>query len=104
MAFRCVYFFLLLLHALSCRCDYPFRNVSLPWEVRVDDLVSRLTLDEIVPQMAKTQPAPAIERFDIKPYDWDTECLRGDVHAGVATSFPQSLGLAASFKYVPSSQ
>ena len=23
--------------------DYPFRNVSLPWEARVDDLVSRLT-------------------------------------------------------------
>ena len=31
--------------------DYPFRNVSLPWEVRVDDLVSRLTLEEITLQV-----------------------------------------------------
>ena len=31
--------------------DYPFRNVSLPWEARVDDLVSRLTLEEITLQV-----------------------------------------------------
>jgi len=24
--------------------DYPFRNISLDWDTRVDDLVSRLTL------------------------------------------------------------
>ncbi|XP_067675255.1 uncharacterized protein [Haliotis asinina] len=83
--------------------DYPFRNTSLPWEDRVDDLVGRLTLDEIQLQMArggsgsKAGPAPAISRLGIKPYSWDTECLRGDVSAGEATSFPQALGLAASF-------
>ncbi|XP_064596206.1 uncharacterized protein LOC135462846 [Liolophura sinensis] len=49
------------------------RNVSLTWEVRANDLVSRLALDEIVPQIDKTQPAPAI---GIKPYDWDTEYSR----------------------------
>ena len=31
--------------------NYPFRNVSLPWETRVDDLVSRLTLEEITLQV-----------------------------------------------------
>ena len=31
--------------------DYPFRNTSLPWKQRVDDLVSRLTLDEITQQV-----------------------------------------------------
>ncbi|XP_067675028.1 uncharacterized protein [Haliotis asinina] len=83
--------------------DYPFRNTSLPWEDRVNDLVGRLTLDEIQLQMARggsgsnAGPAPAISRLGIKPYSWDTECLRGDVAAGEATSFPQALGLAASF-------
>ncbi|XP_071112529.1 uncharacterized protein [Haliotis cracherodii] len=83
--------------------DYPFRNISLPWEGRVNDLVGRLTLDEIKLQMSKGGggpqggPAPAIPRLGIKPYSWNTECLRGDVGAGDATSFPQAIGLAASF-------
>jgi hypothetical protein len=34
--------------------DYPFRNVSLPWDERVKDLVSRLTLDEIQLQLARS--------------------------------------------------
>ncbi|XP_064596521.1 uncharacterized protein LOC135463130 [Liolophura sinensis] len=89
----------LVLHvfALGAQCDFPFRNISLSWDERVNDLVGRLTLDEIVPQMAKTRPAPAIDRLGIKAHDWDTECLRGDVDAGDATSFPQALGLAATF-------
>ncbi len=84
--------------------DYPFRNISLPWEDRVNDLVGRLTLYEIQLQMARggsginAGPAPAIPRLGIKPYSWDTECLRGDAWAGEATSFPQALGLGASFR------
>ena len=38
-------------------------------------------------------PAPAIDRLGIKPYQWGTECLSGDVVAGNATSFPMSLGM-----------
>ncbi|KAH9492173.1 putative beta-D-xylosidase 7 [Bulinus truncatus] len=83
---------------------FPFQNTSLPWNVRVDDLVSRLTLDEIQLQMARGGageyggPAPAIPRLGIGPYNWDTECLRGDVEtAENATAFPQAIGLAASF-------
>ncbi|KAH9492174.1 Xylan 1,4-beta-xylosidase [Bulinus truncatus] len=85
--------------------SFPFQNTSLPWDVRVDDLVSRLTLDEIQLQMARGGagvyggPAPAIPRLGIKPYNWDTECLRGDARApGNATAFPQAIGLAASFR------
>ncbi|XP_046354046.2 probable beta-D-xylosidase 2 [Haliotis rufescens] len=83
--------------------DYPFRNISLSWEDRVNDLVGRLTLDEIKLQMSKGGagpqggPAPAIPHLGIKPYSWNTECLRGDVGAGDATSFPQAIGLGASF-------
>ncbi|XP_067674830.1 uncharacterized protein [Haliotis asinina] len=81
--------------------DFPFRNTSLSWSARVDDLVSRLTIDEIQRQMARggadTDGTPPIPRLGIKPYSWNTECLRGDVRAGNATGFPQALGLAASF-------
>ncbi|XP_071113488.1 uncharacterized protein [Haliotis cracherodii] len=83
--------------------DYPFRNVSLSWEDRVNDLVGRLTLNEMQLQISRGGagpeggPAPAIPRLGIKPYSWNTECLRGDVSAGNATSFPQAIGLAASF-------
>lgn len=38
-------------------------------------------------------PAPAISRLGINPYQWGTECLSGDVNAGPATSFPQSIGM-----------
>ncbi|ESO88943.1 hypothetical protein LOTGIDRAFT_154011 [Lottia gigantea] len=81
--------------------DFPFRNTSLSWDERVDDLVGRLTLDEIQLQMAKggagiNGPAPAIDRLGIKPYQWDTECLHGDVGHN-ATAYPQSIGLAATF-------
>ncbi|KAL8611353.1 hypothetical protein ACOMHN_014408 [Nucella lapillus] len=83
--------------------DYPFRNVSLPWATRVDNLVSLLTLAEVQLQMARgghgrdVSPAPPIGRLGVGPYSWNTECLRGDVNAGPATSFPQALGLAATF-------
>ncbi|XP_070188987.1 uncharacterized protein [Littorina saxatilis] len=81
--------------------NYPFNNVSLPWEDRVNDLVNRLTLAEIQDQMAHSGgspsgPAKAIERLGIGQYQFATECLRGDMRTN-ATAFPQSLGLAASF-------
>ncbi|XP_053313159.1 uncharacterized protein LOC128474786 [Spea bombifrons] len=83
--------------------QYPFMDPSLPWDQRVKDLIGRLSLEEMVLQLARggagrNGPAPAIPRLGIKPYSWNTECLRGDVQApGWATSFPQALGLAASF-------
>lgn len=98
----CIFLFALSPLASS---DFPFRNVSLLWSERVDDLVGRLTLDQIVQQLARGGaglnggPAPAIENLGIGPYQWNTECLRGDVEAGNATSFPQAIGLAAAFRY-----
>ncbi|XP_060076253.1 uncharacterized protein LOC132555888 [Ylistrum balloti] len=83
--------------------DYPFRNTSLSYNERVEDLVNRLNVSELILQMSKGGggkiggPAPPISRLGIGPFQWDSECLRGDVDAGNATSFPQSIGLAASF-------
>ena len=78
--------------------DYPFQDPSLSWQQRVDDLVGRLTLDELVAQSMASYggPTPSIDRLGIKPYIWITECLRGQFNTD-ATAFPQSIGMAASF-------
>ncbi|XP_070190333.1 uncharacterized protein [Littorina saxatilis] len=81
--------------------DYPFWNASLPWAERVDDLVARLTLKEIQIQLSSGggTPAPAIPRLGIGPYQWWSNCGRGDAGApGNATAFPQVIGLAAAFR------
>src|SRR6266536_2194149 len=73
----------------------PFRNPALPIEQRVNDLVSRMTLDEKVSQMVHT--AAAIPRLGIPEYNWWSEGLHGAAREGYATVFPQAIGLAATF-------
>ncbi len=72
-----------------------YRDFSLPIEERVADLVSRMTLEEKVSQMM--HEAPAIERLGVPRYSWWNECLHGVAYAGLATSFPQAIGLAATW-------
>jgi len=72
-----------------------YKNPSLPLKKRVDDLVSRMTLEEKVSQMMNG--AAAIERLDIPEYDWWNEALHGVARAGYATVFPQAIGLAATW-------
>ncbi|WFR58562.1 glycoside hydrolase family 3 C-terminal domain-containing protein [Anaerocolumna sp. AGMB13025] len=62
---------------------------------RAAELVSKMTLEEKVFQTLHT--APAIERLGVKSYNWWNEALHGVARAGVATIFPQAIGLAASF-------
>jgi len=73
----------------------PYKNPNLPIEARVNDLVSRMTLEEKVFQMQNA--APAIERLGIPKYDWWNEALHGVARAGTATVFPQAIGLAATW-------
>jgi len=75
--------------------DAPYNNPALPIAQRVDDLVSRMTLEEKVLQMQHT--APAIPRLGVPAYDWWNEALHGVARSGIATVFPQAIGMAAAW-------
>jgi beta-glucosidase len=64
-------------------------------EQRAAALVSRMTLDEKSSQMQNA--APAIPRLGIPEYNWWNEALHGVARAGLATSFPQAIALAATW-------
>ncbi len=72
-----------------------FQDPRLSNEERVADLVSRLSLKEKVLQMQND--APAIERLGIPAYNWWSECLHGVARNGIATVFPQAIGMAATW-------
>lgn len=62
---------------------------------RARDLVGRMTLEEKVSQLMNQ--AAAIPRLGVPAYEWWNEALHGVARAGVATVFPQAIGLAATF-------
>ena len=73
----------------------PFALSAQTPEARAADLVSKMTLAEKVSQMQNA--APAIPRLQIPAYDWWNEALHGVARAGLATVFPQAIGLAATW-------
>jgi beta-glucosidase len=62
---------------------------------RIDELLGQMTLEEKVSQMLFD--APAVERLDVPAHNWWNEALHGVGRAGVATVFPQAIGLAATW-------
>ena len=80
---------------LAAQETEKFHDTKLPFEERARDLVSRMTLEEKVSQLGHT--ADAIERLGIPEYNWWNEGLHGVARAGIATVFPQAIGLAATF-------
>jgi len=70
-------------------------NPKLSVKKRVADLLARMTLEEKTSQMVNA--APPVERLGIPGYDWWNECLHGVGRAGIATVFPQAIGLAATW-------
>jgi beta-glucosidase len=81
----------------SCapRYEFPFLDPDLALEKRVNDLVDRMSLEEKIGQMMNA--APAIERLHVPEYNWWNECLHGVARAGLATVFPQAIGLGATW-------
>ncbi|KAJ7959038.1 Beta-D-xylosidase [Quillaja saponaria] len=118
MTFTLLFFTHLLVHAELTQpplfaCDssnsltksYPFCRTKLSTSQRVNDLVSRLTLDEKISQLVDS--TPPIPRLGIPGYEWWNEALHGVAYTGrdsrfngiitSATSFPQVILTAASF-------
>ncbi|KAG9451583.1 hypothetical protein H6P81_011548 [Aristolochia fimbriata] len=109
----------------ACGASHPltdsfgFCKTSLPISRRVEDLISRLTIDEKISQLVVK--APSITRLGVPSYNWWSEALHGigymdggiqlagdETQYGLygvllngtirsATSFPQVIHSAASF-------
>ncbi len=62
---------------------------------KAKELVAKMTIEEKASQLCSE--APAIERLGIPAYHWWNEGLHGVARAGIATMFPQAIGLAAMF-------
>ena len=91
----------LLLCALACvlactsQKEISWKDKTLPPEVRAQDLLSQLTLEEKA--SLTMHSSAAIDRLGIKRYNWWSEALHGVARNGSATVFPQPIGMASSF-------
>jgi beta-glucosidase len=93
---KTISFIISLLVSAGMAAQQPrYLDTNLTFEERVDDLVSRMTLEEKISQLR--YDAPAIERLGIPEYNWWNEGLHGVARSGLATVFPQAIGLAASW-------
>lgn len=84
------------------QAGYPFCDTTLPAAERASDLVSRLTLEELIAQTSSI--APAIPRLGINAYNWRSNCVHGWTASGgnwpaglYWTVFPAPINLAATF-------
>ncbi|MFF4835997.1 glycoside hydrolase family 3 C-terminal domain-containing protein [Streptomyces sp. NPDC001315] len=81
--------------SLSPTDRLPFRDPALPLRKRVEDLLGRLTLDERIAMLH--QYVPGVPRLGVGSFRTGTETLHGVAGVGVATVFPQAVGLGASW-------
>lgn len=73
----------------------PYQNPQLSAEERAEDLLGRLTLEEKTKLMMDV--SPAIPRLGIPEFHWWNEALHGVGRNGIATVFPITMGMAATF-------
>jgi beta-glucosidase len=73
----------------------PFRDSALSMRKRIDDLLGRLTLDERIAMLH--QYSPAVPRLGISAFRTGSEALHGVAWLGLATVFPQAVGLGATW-------
>jgi len=86
---------IILVKASIAQEQVRYTDSRLPINERVNDLIARMTLSEKISQMVYN--APAIERLGIPAYNWWNEALHGVARNGLATVFPQAIGLAATW-------
>ncbi|MDE6653929.1 MAG: glycoside hydrolase family 3 C-terminal domain-containing protein [Muribaculaceae bacterium] len=72
-----------------------YNDTSLSPEERAADLVARMTLDQKIDQIGhKTSAIPAL---NLKSYNYWNEAIHGVARSGLATSFPVSKALSATW-------
>src|SRR5690242_15257142 len=86
---------LLAVATLGAQTKPAWQDPAAPLDKRVDDLLSRMTLEEKISQLQND--SKAVERLGVPAYNWWNECLHGVARAGRATVFPQTIGLAATW-------
>ncbi|MDR3527108.1 MAG: glycoside hydrolase family 3 C-terminal domain-containing protein [Rhizomicrobium sp.] len=72
-----------------------YNDTAQPFDKRVDDLISRMTLEEKASQLVNQ--ARPIPRLGVHGYNWWGEALHGVARNGTATVFPQAIALGATF-------
>lgn len=80
---------------MSFAQTYPYQDASLSPEERAKDLLGRLSVEQKI--MLMDYDSPEISEFGIRKYNWWNEALHGSARNGLATVFPQSIGMAASW-------
>jgi beta-glucosidase len=80
-----------------CRAQQKpiYKDPTQPLDARINDLISKLTLEEKVSLLG--YQSKAVPRLGIPAYNWWNEALHGVARAGEATVFPQAIGMAATF-------
>ncbi len=73
-----------------------YQDESLSFEKRARNMVDHMTLDECAAQMLFE--AGKAEHVGIQFYNWWNEALHGVARCGMATVFPQAIGMAAAFE------
>ena len=81
--------------AVAQASGWPWQDTTVAPEVRVEQLLQQLTLDEKLSLMVHQNPA--IERLGLPAYSWWNEALHGVGRAGRATVYPMPIALAATF-------
>lgn len=79
----------------SVQYEYPFQNPELPFEDRIEDLLSRLSLQDKINQL--NYESKAVESLGVPEYNWWNECLHGVARSGIATVYPQAIGLSSTW-------
>lgn len=81
--------------SITAMAQQNYKNEALALDIRVKDLLSKLTLKEKVSLLGYR--SQAVPRLNIPAYNWWNEGLHGVARAGEATVFPQAIALAATF-------
>jgi beta-glucosidase len=80
---------------VSSQSSFPWLNMSLPYPTRTALLIQALNVTEKIGLMSNDNYA--VDRLQVPYYDFWSEALHGVAWADVATVFPQSISLGASF-------